>query len=136
MTTTLNAQDDQRATTGQHGMRINPGLLERPDGQLPEGVYPDGADIPADREHLFSYGRLAYTAPRQVKPYLMFRFLRDTRKKGTLEAAAGLMTDLLGEATMDVLADAKDLGEDEAKQVFRVITRYMEKNANRFMGNS
>jgi hypothetical protein len=131
----LDTDTDSPPVQNTGGLQINPALLDKSTEKLPEGVYPEGTPVPDDREHLFTLDRRMYTAPRKVQPYLMFRFLRDIKKQGMMEASAGLMTDLLSDAVMDVLAEATELTEEEAKTVFRIITKYMEKNANRLMGN-
>src|SRR5687768_9642669 len=92
------------------------------DAVLPEGVYKEGEEIPADRTLLFAVNGRQYTAPKNVSNRVVFRFLRSVRKGSEESGMADLLYETLGDAVMDALAD-EDLSDEEFAQVMKVIRK-------------
>lgn len=77
-----------------------------------------------------------YTIPRSVRPNFAFAFMRDVYQQGDLYAVGAAMTNLLGESTMNQLADSPFITQDQMDRIMKKVQNKMASAANRLMGNS
>jgi hypothetical protein len=122
------------------GVVVNSELLLDDDGRdpdvLPEGVYPAGVEIPADRVLLFEVNQRQYTGPKRVDQRIVFQYLRSVRRDAdSAVAMADLLYGALGEAVIDVLA-TEQLDPEEFQQVMKVVERYVFGAMDSTLGNS
>lgn len=124
--------DIQIPTEINTGLQVNP---EMAGDDLPEGVFREGVILPEDRTELFRANGRVYTVPKEVNPRIAFRFMRDIRRQQSQEvAAANLLYSILGDATMDFLAD-EDLSQDEMKQVMKAVQKHAMAATKNALGN-
>lgn len=102
---------------------------------LPPGVYREDEEIPENRVELFRVNGRRYTLPKTVDPRVVFRFMRAIRRAGKsdlgqVEVISSMLYEVLGDATVDALAD-EDLAPDELEQVMGAITKYTMSAFNR-----
>ena len=102
---------------------------------LPRGIYIEGEDIPDDRVVLFHLEGKVYTAPKILPPNIVFKFMRRMRGGNADMATFWLIEQLLGEHTVDTLADHDELTDDELDQIMKVVRKHtmgaMEKAAGK-----
>lgn len=126
--------DQDLQTPTDDGLQVNPVLTEVGEA-LPDGVFRVGDDLPDERTELFRANGRIYTVPRAVNPRVVFAFMRDIRQKQSQEvAAANLLYAILGDATMDFLAD-EDLSDDEMKAVMKAVQRHAMAATKNVLGN-
>lgn len=121
-------------------IQVNTALLEDgaatgTDTPLPEGVYPEGQDLPGGRVLLFTVNGRQYTAPKNVDNRVIFRYFRAVREGREETGMADMLYGVLGEAVMDALAE-EDLSDDEFEQVMQVIQKHVAGSAAAKMGKS
>lgn len=130
----IEVKDDQDlpAAADSGGLQINPQYDAL---DLPAGVFLVDADLPPDRVELFRANGRVYTVPKEVNPRIAFAFMRDIRKKQSQEvAAANLLYAILGDATMDFLAD-EDLSPEETAAVMKAVQKHAMAATKNVLGN-
>ncbi|WP_182665617.1 hypothetical protein, partial [Streptomyces calidiresistens] len=104
-------------------------VLEEPertaDGELLRDE--EGNVVTRDRE---------VTIPRHIPANIAFRMMRDMYHGGDLTAAYGAMLNLLGQETMDALAEADGMTSEGFRRVMRIIEVKVGAAAKHLLGNS
>lgn len=76
-----------------------------------------------ERELLFTIGGVPLYAPREedIDPGIGIRLIRDMRKFGVPYAVANAIGEMLGDAALDLLADAPRMSKEEWAQIMGVL---------------
>jgi len=79
---------------------------------------------------------VTYSIPKDVPPNLAMRYLRDVRAGGDQYAVAEAFALLLGEHTLDALAEAEGMTDENMQQVMDIVEVKMTSATSKALGNS
>jgi len=118
------------------GRKYDPNMVVEP------VVIKKGAAKDVEQEVLFileddeTNEQTEYFIPKTVRPNLAIKYLNNLRNEGGEYAMAVAMADLLGDETMNVMAESEDIGEDEMEQIMVIVTNKMLGAMEKMQGNS
>lgn len=93
-------------------------------------------EVEPERVPFFFIGDEEFTILKEVPPRLTAIFLNDIRQGGEAYAVSRALVSLIGEDSMDALAESTEVGEEEMGRIMSIASELLMGAMNKSLGKS